>query len=304
MFLKPLESYTLFIEKLITFPEFKVIHLEILFLHKCEAVPSVKTTGMAVKKCSTACIKELSEIMKQTKEWKLIKALIEHGTIPDIRCIEVATKQFNENVAFFIVQAVEKDNHKICYDSLLSVAIDNKWNGEFVDHCLKQGAKFTAKDIFAVLQWKNEPSKNRLLELMVFQEGAMDQRNHKGQLPLDFLLEQGMFNCTLTLLEFNMDTSANNIINTIKMLKKYDTNKHPILKILCKIIRNKKNVHDLKQELASALKHAFSNKQYDVAALLIDHGADTALCVENSTTTVVHVATKIVLHTKGTYISM
>ena len=127
-------------------------------------------------------------------------------------------------------------------------------------------------------------------------------KNDKGQLPLDFLLQQGMFKSALTLLELKIDTSGIDIIGTMKSVKKYDADRHPIIKILGGIIENKKQPPDLlKQELTSALKYAFTNNKYDVAAMLINHGADISSCVDKSTT-IVHVATKIVLHVDGTYV--
>ena len=260
-------------------------------------------TGMAIKKCSTACIKNLSEIMIQTREWKLVEALIEHGTIPDVECIKVATEKYGENRTLYLTQHIEeKTKHSnICYDSLLSKAICKKWNDTFVHHCLRQGAKFAAKDIWTVLKWTHDSRKYNLLRQIVSQDGAMDVRNDKGQLPLDFLLEQGMFKGALTLLEFKIDTSGMDIIKTMKSVKKYDATRHPIIEIFGGIIENKKQPPDLlKQELTSALKYAFTNNRYDVAAMLINYGADISSCVEKSTT--VHVATKIVLHVDGTYV--
>lgn len=297
MLIRPRSCYTSVIENLITFPKFKVMYLEVLLLCQCKAAPNINA-GMAINKCSTVCIKELSKLMIQIKEWELVEALIEHGTVPDIKCIEIAMEQYNEDRTLYVIQHIEKAEHNICYVSLLSLAIRKEWNDKFVSHCLKQGAKFAAKDIWTVLQWKNSPAKDNLLKLMVSQDGAMDIQNNKGQLPLDFLLEQGRSNSALTLLEFNLDTSKINIIETIKKLKKYSPDKHPI-KILSKIIENKKTDPDLlKQELTDALKYAFENNKYNVAAVLIEHGADINTCVDESTT-VVHVATKIALHADG-----
>ena len=298
--LEPLDSYTPVIEKLITLHEFSVIHLEVLLLPKCKAVPKLKT-GIAINKCSTACIKNLSEIMMETG-WKLVDALIEHGTVPDIKCIEVATEKYGEDRTLYLTQCIEeKSKHNnICYNSLLSKAIRKKWNDRFVHHCL---AKFAAEDVWTVLKkWSHDSRKHNLLKLITSQDGAMDIQNDKGQLPLDFLLEQGMFNVALVLLEFKIDCSGIDIIKTIKSVKKYKANRHPIFKILSGIIENKKQSPDLLiQELTSALKYAFTNNRYDVAAVLIDHGADIRSCVENFTT-VVHVATKIALHVNGMYV--
>ena len=238
--------------------------------------------------------------MKQTKlEWKLVEALIKHGTIPDVECIEIAMERYTEDRTFYLMQQVEKQgNQNICYDSHLSLAICKKWNDKFVSHCLKQGAQFTAKNVWTVLQWKNSHAKDNLLKLMVSQDGVMDVRNYKEQLPLEFLLEQGRYKGALTLLEFNIDTSGIDIVKIIKILKTYTADKNPT-EILCKIIKNKKNDPDvLKQELTAALKYAYENNRYDVAAMLTNHGANISSCVEESTT-VVHVATKIVLHVDG-----
>lgn len=300
--LKPLDCYTSIIEKLITFPEFTALHLEVLLLHQCKALPGLKT-GMAVNKCSTACIKELSKLMMQTKEWKLVKTLIEHGTVPDIKCIEIAIEQYGEERTLYLTHQVEKANHNICYDSLLSLAVCKKWNDKFVHHCLKQGAKFNPRDVWSVLKWTNDCRKQNLLKLMVSQDGAMDVQNDKEQLPLDFLLEQGMFNGALTLLELKIDTGKIDIIKTIKTLKKYNKSGHLIIKILNGIIENKKNAPNLTQDLTLALKYALANSMYDVAAILINHGADIKACVDKSTT-VVHIATKIVLHVDGMYVCM
>ena len=253
---------------------------------------------MAIGKCSTACIKELSKFILQTKEWKLVQALIEHGTVPDVRCTEVAMEHCSEDKALYLIKQVEKAKHSICYVTLLSSAIGKKWNDNFVRHCLKHGAKFAAKNIWTILQWGNCPEKDNLLKLMAPQDEDMNVRNKKGQLPLEFLLEQGRSNTALTLLEFSLDTSEIDIIETIGKLKKYKAENHPI-KILCKIIKNKKIHPDiLKEELTKALVYAFKNSRYEVAAVLIDHGADIKSCVDESTT-LVHVATNVVLHTEG-----
>ena len=296
MLLKSLSCYTSFIEKLITFPEFKILHLEVLLL-KCKALPDIQT-GMAKNKCSTTCIKELSKLMMHMK-WKLVETLIEHGTLPDINCVDIAATQYGEDRAFYLIQCIEKvKNNKICYDNFLSMAIHKNWSDRFMHHCLEQGAKFTAKDIWTVLQWADDATKRNLLISMVSQNRAMDVQNDKGQFPLDVLLEQGMFNSALALLELNLDTSGIDIIKTIQVLKKYDVKKYPIIKILDGIIKNKKSTPDHKQELNSALRHAFKNNQYDIALVLINHGAGINSCVDKSTT-VVHVATKIVLHLDG-----
>ena len=299
--LEPLDCYTPIIEKSITLPVFTVTHLEVLLLPKCKALPKL-VTGMAMNKCSTACIKNLSQVMMQTG-WKLVEALIQHGTVPDIRCIEVATEKYGEDRTLYLTQCIEEKtkHNNICYDSLLSKAICKKWNDRFVHHCLKQGAKFAAKDVWTVLKWTHDSRKYNLLKLIVSQDGAMDVQNDKGQLPLDFLLEQGMFKGALTLLEFKIDCSGIDIVKTMKFLKKYDANRHPIIEILGGIIANKKQPPDLlKQELTSALKYAFTNGRYDMAGMLINHEADISSCVEKSTT--VHVATKIALHVDGMYI--
>lgn len=302
--LKPFNCYTSVIEKLITYPEFGVIHLEVLLLQKCEALPNLKT-GMAINKCSTACIKELSKLMIIKMEWKLVETLIEHGTVPDIKCIEIAIEQYGENRTLYLTHQVEKSNrNKICYDNLLSLAICKKWCGKFVDYCLKQGAKFSDKDTWTVLKWRKDSTKQILLKQIMSQDGAMNVQNNEGQLPLEFFLEQGMINDALALLKFSLDTSKIDIVKTIKGFQKYDVSEH-LIKILNGIIKNKKNVPipDLKHELNHALKYAFTNKQYKVALVLINHGADiNSFVVDKSTTTAVHVATEIVLHLDGTYV--
>ena len=235
-----------------------------------------------------------------------MEALVEHGTVPDIKCIEVATEKYGEDRTLFLTHCIEEKtkHNNIRYNGLLSKAICKKWNDRFVRHCLKQGAKFAEEDVWTVLKWPNDSRKYDLLKLIVSQDGAMDIQNDKGQRPLDFLLEQGMFTVALNLLEFKIDTSGIDIIKTIKSVKKYDANKHPIFKILYGIIENKKQPPEiLIQELTSALKYAFTNKRYDVAVMLIDHGADISSCVEKSTT-IVHVATKIALHVNGMYVCM
>ena len=299
MLIQPLDCYTSVIQKLTSSPEFKTIYLEVLLLRKCKTMPNLKT-GMAINKCSTACIKELSKLMVQSKEWELVEALIKHGTIPDVGCIETAMEQYTEDNALYLMQQVEKiDNHNICYNSFLSSAINKQWIDKFVGHCLKQGAQFTTEHVWTVLQqWKNCPEKDKLLKLMVSQGELMNMKNDKlQQLPLEFLLEQGRYKVALTLLEFNIDTSKIDIIKTINILKKCTADKHPI-EMLCKVIENKKNDPVLKVELTAALKYAYENDRYVEAAVLIDHGADISSCVEKSTT-VVHVAAKIVLHVDG-----
>ena len=310
MLLKQLDSYTSVIKNLRTLPGFEIIHLEVLLLHKCKGFPNSIKTGMAVGKCSTVCIKELSKFMILTKEWKLVETLIEHGTIPDVKCIETAIEQYTEQRTLFLTQEIEKAqqaekaDYNIGYDRLLSMAIHKKWCGKFVQHCLKKGAKFAAKDIWAILQWKSNSEKYILFESIVAQDGAVDVQNDKGQSPLDFLLEQGMFHCALTLLKFNIDTSRVDLINAIKTLKKYDTSKHSIITLLNGIVKNKRLPPDLlEKELISAFKCAFSNNRYDMAVVLINHGLNINLCVEKSTT-VVHIATKIALHMKGSIITL
>ena len=306
MLIQPLNCYTSVIERLTYLPKLpiklEVIYLEILLLRKCKALPNLKT-GMAIDKCSTACIKKLSKLMKQTNlEWKLVEALIKHGTIPDVGCIEIAMERYTEDRTFYLMQQVEKQgNQNICYDSHLSLAICKKWNDKFVSHCLKQGAQFTANNVWTVLQWKNSPAKDNLLKLMVSQDGVMDMQNGKGQLPLEFLLEQGKYQGALKLLEFNIDTSGIDIIKIVKILRKCTADKRPT-EILSKVIQNKKNDPDiLKQELTAALKYTYENNRYHEVAVLIDYGADISSCVEESTT-IVHVATKIVLHVDGKYV--
>ena len=271
MLIQPLNCYTSVIQKLTSSPEFKTIYLEVLLLHKCKTIPNMKT-GMAINKCSTACIKDLSKLMMQTTEWELIETLIKHGTIPDVRCIKTAMEQYTEDSALYLMQQVEKiGNHNICYNSFLSSAICKQWNDKFVSHCLKQGAQFTAKHVWTVLEGKNCPEKDKLLKLMVSQSELMNTRNDKGQLLLEFLLEQGMFKGALTLLGFKIDTSGIDIIKIIKILRKFTADKHPI-EILSNIIKNKKNFPDV--ELTAALKYAYENESYAEAAVLIDHGAD------------------------------
>ena len=241
MLLKPLNCYTSVIEKLITLPEFAVIHLEVLLLRKCKAIPDLKETGMAINKCSTVCIKELSKLMIQTNEWKLIKALIEHGTVPDIKCIEISIERYNEDRALFLTQQIEKAKHTICYDKLLCLAVYKAWNGKFVQHCLEKGAKFADKDIlWTMLQWKNKSTKDIMLNQLVSQDKAMDARNDSGQSPLDFLLEKGMLKDALAMLKLDIDAHKTDIIKTIKTLEKCDTNRGHIIEILCGIIQNKK----------------------------------------------------------------
>ena len=221
MLIKELDCYTLVIEKLIASPMFKIVYLEVLLLHKCEAVPNLKT-GMAIDKCSTACIKELSKLMMQIKDWKLIESLIKHGTVPDVKCVEISIEKHTEDRALYILEQLErKGNHNFPYNHLLSSAICKKWNDKFVSHCLKKGAQFTAKTIWMVLHWKNSPEKDNLFKVMVSKDGVMDLQNDKGQLPLEFLLEQGRLKNALTLLELNIDTSKMDIIKTIKILKKF-----------------------------------------------------------------------------------
>ena len=207
---------------------------------------------------------------------------------------------YGEDRILYLIQCIEEKtkHNNICYNNLLSKAICKKWNDRFVHHCLKRGAKFTPKDVWTVLKWPHDSRKQNLLKSIVSQDGAMDIQNDKGELLLDFLLEQGWFKDALTLLEFKIDTSGIDIVKTMESVKKYDA---PIIEILNGIIANKKQPSDLlKQELTSALKYAFINNKYDVAAMLIDHGADISSCVEKSTTAV-HVATKIALHVNGMY---
>ena len=94
-------------------------------------------------------------------------ALIEHGTVPDIRCIEIAIEKYGEKRTLFLTQHIEKTEQNICYDRLLSKAICKKWNDKFVHHCLKRGAKFAAEDIWTVLKWTRDSRKFNLLKLMV-----------------------------------------------------------------------------------------------------------------------------------------
>ena len=293
-----LETYTPMLEKLICQPQFNFIHLEVLLLKQCSIpIPNIKC-GIAIQKCSTFCIKELSALMKLGLQWNLVVALINHGTVPDEAAIEVSIHIYNKSVSTLFI--AEKVLGVVQYDHLLSLAISKEWHGQFVNYCISQGGKFSPNDIWSVLKWKDDSKIKSLFKKLLKNGGSVNVKNSKGQCPLNFLLENNMFTRVLILLKYNADTSAVDITNLITKLIKLKAGVTDYsIKALKGIIECKGTIADIKDELNASLTVAFKSEHYELAALLIEYGADITHITDKSTTPV-HVATTITLHIKGT----
>lgn len=274
------------IEKLIRQQEFNIVHLEFLLLKK--SVPGV--TGIAEDRCSTSSIKELSKLIAKGMSWDLTKALIKHGTIPDVAAIEASMQFKNPKKTLFIAEKVQGN---VPCNRLLSLAISKKWHGSFVNYCINKGGKFSPKDIWHVLTWEN----NTILETVLNNGGNADEKD-KGQTPLNFLLKSNSFEKVLILLKHNADTSTVDIRGLVDSMK--DGVNDCSMKVLSEIICSKSKLMSIIDELNRALTIALKRKQYELAVLLIKSGADIAYaCITDKSTTPVHVATTIALHVKG-----
>jgi len=283
------------IKQLIYQPEFNILHLGVLFLKKCEIpIPG----GIAVDKCSTLCIKTLSAYMKQGMSLDLVKALIKHGTVPDVAAIE-ASMQYNKPKQTLSI--AEKIKETVPYDHLLSLAISMEWHGQFVDYCISQGGKFSHNDIWSLLKWKNDSKIESMLEKVLKNGGSGDVKDKKGDLPLNFLLKNNMFTKVLVLLKHGADTSTVDISDLIEKIMKLKIGTTDCsTKVLAGIIESKSKRMDIKDELNRSITIVFKNKQYELAALLIEYGANiTSITDHDKSTTPVHVATTIALHVKG-----
>ncbi|XP_065902411.1 uncharacterized protein [Dysidea avara] len=174
-----LETYTPMLEKLICQPQFNFIHLEVLLLKQCSIpIPNIKC-GIAIQKCSTFCIKELSALMKLGLQWNLVVALINHGTVPDEAAIEVSIHIYNKSVSTLFI--AEKVLGVVQYDHLLSLAISKEWHGQFVNYCISQGGKFSPNDIWSVLKWKDDSKIKSLFKKLLKNGGSVNVKNSKGQ---------------------------------------------------------------------------------------------------------------------------
>ena len=294
-----LETYTPMIQQLICQPEFNIVHLGVLLLENCVTpIPGMKW-GIAVNRCSTSCIKDLSVLMKQGMRWELVEALIKHGTVPDAAAIEVSMYQYNKPKAALFIAKKVKDS--VQYDHLLSLAISKEWYGSFIKYCISKGGKFSYNDLWSVLRWKNDSKVESMLEKILKNGGSADVKDDKGQLPLTVLLKKNMFTKVLILLEYGADTSTVDISDLIKKLIKLKTGTNNCsTKVLNSILKNKSKLMNIKDELNQSLTIAFKNKQYELAALLIEYGADiTHITDHDKSTTPVHVATIIALYVKG-----
>ena len=291
--LELLDTYTPMIQQLICQPEFNILHLGVLLLEKY-GIPILG--GFAVDKCSTFCIKNISAYMKQGMSWDLVEALIKHGTVPDVAAIEISMQYNRPKATLFIAENVKET---VPYDHLLSLTISMEWHGQFVKYCINQGGKFSPNDIWSVLRWENDSKAESMLEKILKNGGSADVKDIKGHLPLNFLLDNNMFTKVLILLNHGADTSTVDISGLIKKLIKLETTDCSTM-VLNGIIKSKSKKMDIKDELNRSLTIVFKNKCYDLAALLIECGADiTYIADHDKSTTPVHVATIIALYVKG-----
>ena len=291
--LEELETYTPMLKELMSQKQFNVIYLEILLLKKC-CEPTLEC-GMAIQKCSTSCIKDLSALMKLKIQWNLVEALINHGTVPDEASIEVSMHMYKKpESTLFIAKRVDG---VVQYSQLLSLAVSMEWHGVFVRHCISRGGKFSPDDIWSVLKWKDDSKAKSMLKVLLKNGGVANTKNDKGQYPLNFLLEKNMFAKALILLKHNVDASTVDVRDLIRKVIKLKATDSSIKALKC-VIECKERNRDIKDELNASLAIAYKDEQYELTALLIEYGADISQIADKFTTPV-HVATTIALHVKG-----
>lgn len=252
---------------------------------------------MAKGKCKTVNIR-LTEFMdKFQPNLNLIKALIEHGTRPCLGCVIVAIDQRKADVAVFLCGELRRTEPKlgIDYRELLKMALHKRCLGTFVHYCVKQGARFAGDDIWIILSWKPTEMTDEILKLLLTYGGSTDVKNNDNQLPLNFLLDHGIFSASVTLLQFPVDAST---IDVSMLIRKHGKNDIFTVELLSMILDKGGSVIGVTSKLPSPMICALEKNRYDLAALLVDYGAElTKIGVEKSATTSVHAATKISLHT-------
>ena len=256
---------------------------------------------MAKGKCKTVCIRLTDFMDKYQPNLNLIKVLIEHGTRPCRGCIIVAIDQRKPDVAVFFCNELRRTEpkHSIDYRELLKLALHKRCLGTFVHHCVKHGARFAGDDIWIVLNWKATEITEEILKLLLTYGGSTDVKNGDNQLPLNFLLDRGIFSASVTLLQFAVDASP---VDVSLMIKKHGKNDIFTVELLSLILDKGGNVLGISTKMPSPIVCALEKNRFDLAALLVDHGAElTKIGVEKTATTSVHAATKISLHT-GMYI--
>jgi len=256
---------------------------------------------MARGKCKTVCIRLTDFMNKFHPNLCLIKVLIEHGTRPCLGCIIVAIDQRKPDAAVFFCHELKRIEPKfsVDYRELLKMALRKRCLGTFVHHCIKQGTRFAGDDIWIVLSWKSTEITEEILKLLLMYGGSADVKNDNDQLPLNFLLDHGIFTASVTLLQFPVDAST---VDVSTMIRKHAKNDMFTVELLSLILDKGGNVMGINDKLPSPMVCALEKSRYDLAALMVDHGAElTKIGVEKSATTSVHAATKISLHT-GTYL--
>ena len=293
-------EFTPVVEKLLNIDVAELSHWEFLFI-KPSKKKLLPQSGMAKGKCKTVCIQLTDFMDKFQPNLSLIKALIEHGTKPCLGCIIIGIDQRKPDVAVFLCNELKRteQKHNIDYRELLKMALHKRCLGTFVHHCVKHGARFAGDDIWIVLNWKTTDISEDILKLLLMYGGSTDVKNDEGQLPLNFLLDRGIFSASVTLLQFAVDASS---VDVSSMIRKHGKNEIFTVELLSLILDKGGSVVGINAKLPSPMVCALEKNRYDLAALLVDHGAElTKIGIEKSATTSVHAATKISLHT-GTYI--
>ena len=257
--------------------------------------------GMAKGKCKTVCIRLTDFMDKYQPNLSLIKVLIEHGTKPCLGCVIVSIDQRKPDVAVYVCNELKRLEPKLSIDyrELLKLALHKRCLGVFMHHCVKHGARFAGDDIWIVLNWKATEITEEILKLLLTYGGSADVKNDGNQLPLNFLLDRGIFSASVTLLQFPVDAGT---VDVSSVIKKHGKNEIFTVELLSLILDKGGNVKGINTKLPSPIVCTLEKNRYDLAALLVDHGAElTKIGVEKSATTSVHAATKISLHT-GMYV--
>ena len=295
-------EFTSVVEKLDHLSVVELPHWEFLFI-KPSKKKSLPKCGMAKGKCSTVCIRLTNFMDKYQPNLNLIKALIEHGTRPCLGCIIASIEHRKPDVAVFFCNELKRTDPKLIIDhrELLKLALQKRCLGTLVHHCVKHGARFAGDDIWIVLSWKTTEITEEILKLLLTYGGSTDVRNDDNQLPLNFLLDRGIFSASVTLLQFAVDAST---VDVSSVIRKHGKNDIFTVELLSLILDKGGNVMGINSKLPSPIVCTLEKSRYDLAALLVDHGAElTKIGVEKSATTSVHAATKISLHT-GMYVIM
>ena len=252
---------------------------------------------MAKGKCKTVCIRLTDFMDKYQPNLSLIKVLIEHGTKPCLGCVIVSIDQRKPDVAVYVCNELKRSEPKLSIDyrELLKLALHKRCLGVFMHHCVKHGARFAGDDIWIVLNWKATEITEEILKLLLTYGGSADVKNDEDQLPLNFLLDRGIFSASVTLLQFPVDAGT---VDVSSVIKKHGKNEIFTVELLSLILDKGGNVMGINTKLPSPIVCTLEKNRYDLAALLVDYGAQlTKIGVEKSATTSVHAATKISLHT-------